>query len=168
MRLRNRAMRRFFFCAKFISLRGPGVGQFHALAALQRHGDFGDLRGKVFGDLRGGALRFEKFGVVKQRAENAEIFRAVNLVVGEFVSLLNRAVEIGADDVAVKIADNEQRRIEQRFAVAEQLLVSLVEIFLFAFVFPAEAAFFPNVGKAALAPARRRRAFRASRKAPRL
>ena len=39
--------------------------------------------------------------------------------------------------------------IFQRFAVTEQLLVSLVEIFLFAFVFPAETALFPNVGKAA-------------------
>ena len=33
-------------------LAGFGVGQFHAFAALQRPGDFGDLRGQVFGDLR--------------------------------------------------------------------------------------------------------------------
>ena len=79
-----------------------------------------------------------------------KIFRAVNLVVGEFVSFLNRAVEIGADDVAVEIADDEQRRIEQRFAVAEQLLVGFVEVLLFALVFPAETALFPHVGKAAL------------------
>jgi hypothetical protein len=55
-------------------------------------------------------------------------------VVGEFVNLLHRAVEIGFDDVAVKIAHHEQGRIEQRFAVAEKLLVSLVQVLLFAFV----------------------------------
>ncbi len=90
-----------------------------------------------------------KSGSVNSGAEQAQIFRAVNLGVGELVRLLHRAVEIGADDVAVEIADDEQGRIQQRFAVAEQLLVGFVEIFLFAFVFPGEAALFPHVGKAA-------------------
>ena len=102
-----------------------------------------------FGDLRRGALRLEKIGIFKQGAEQAQIFRAVNLVVGELVGLLDCAVEIGADDVAVKIANHEQRRIEQRFAVTEQLLVRLVEILFLALVFPGETAFFPHVGKAA-------------------
>src|ERR1017187_2080509 len=102
---------------------GFGVGKLHAFAALQRLGDGGDLRRNFLGDLRGGALRFEVVGIFKQRAQDAEIFRAINLIVGEFVNVLNRAVEIGFDDVAVEIADDEQRRIEQRFAVTEQLFV---------------------------------------------
>src|ERR1035437_6755342 len=128
---------------------GFGIGQFDAFAALQRLGDGGNLPGNFFSDLRGGALRLEKFRIGEKRAENAEIFRAVNLVVGEFVNFLNRAVKIGFDEVAVKIADDKQGRIQQRFTVAEKLFVSLVEIFLFAFVFPAETALFPNVGKTA-------------------
>ena len=65
------------------------------------------------------------------------------------MDLLHGAVEVRFDDVAVKIADDEQRRIQERFTVAEQLLVGFIEIFLFAFVFPGEAALFPHVGKAA-------------------
>ncbi|MCX6911246.1 MAG: hypothetical protein NTY01_24835 [Verrucomicrobia bacterium] len=130
---------------------GPGVGPFAALSFLQRHGDFGEGFCQVFGDLRGGALRFEKVGILKQSAKQAKVFRAVNLIVREFVRFLNRAVEVGADDVAVEIADNEQGRIEQRLAVAEQLLVSVVEILFLALVFPPETTFSPYVGKAALA-----------------
>jgi hypothetical protein len=97
--------------AKFFA--GAGVGVFGAFAFLERDGDLGELLGERLGDLGGGALRFEKFRIGEKRAENPQIFRAVNLVVGEFVYLLNRAVEIGFDDVAVKIADHKQRRIQQ-------------------------------------------------------
>ena len=107
------------------------------------------MRRNFFSNLRGRALRFKKIGTFKQCAKRAKIFRAVNLLVGEFVNILNRAIEICADDVAVKIADNKQRRIQQRFTVAEKLLVSFVEIFLFALVFPRKAIFFPHVGKTA-------------------
>ena len=61
--------------------------------------------------------------------------------------LLHRAVEIRADDVAVKIADDEQRRIEQAFAIAEKLLVGFFEVFTRPLVFPSEAIAFPHVGK---------------------
>ena len=80
-----------------------------------------------------------KFGIFEHGAEHAQVFRAVNLGVGELVGLLDRAVEVGADDVAVEIADDQQGRIEQRLAVAEQLLVGFVEVLLLALVFPAEA-----------------------------
>ena len=65
--------------------------------------------------------------------------------------LLNRAVEIGADDEAVEIANHEQGWIEQRFAITEKLFVCFVEVLFLALVFPGEAALFPHVGKAALA-----------------
>ena len=45
--------------------------------------------------------------------------RIVDVRVDELMRLLDGAVEIGADDVAVEIADHEQRRIEQRFAIAK-------------------------------------------------
>ena len=61
------------------------------------------------------------------------MFRPVNLVVGKFVDFLDCAAEIGADDVAVEIADDQQRRVEQRFAVTEQLTVGFVEALLLAF-----------------------------------
>ena len=142
-------MRRFLRWAKLISARVWASASSSAFALLQGAGDLGDRLGECFGDLRGGALRFEEIGILEQRAEKAQILRAINLVVGELVGLLDRAVEVGADDVAVEIADDQQRRIEQRFAVAEQLLVGFVEVLLLALVFPGEAALFPHVGKAA-------------------
>ena len=82
--------------------------------------------------------------------ENPQVLRAVNLVIGELVGFLDGAVEVGADDVAVEIADDEQGRVEQALAVAEQLLVGFVEALLLALVFPAEKVLLPHVGKAAL------------------
>ncbi|MGA2177762.1 MAG: hypothetical protein ABSH38_22530 [Verrucomicrobiota bacterium] len=45
--------------------------------------------------------------------KNPQVFRAVNLVVDEFVNFLHRAVKVRFDNVAVKIAHHEQGRIEQ-------------------------------------------------------
>ena len=129
---------------------GPGVGQFGAFALLERLGDLGELLRQRLGDLVGGALGLEVVGILEQGVEDAQVLRAVNRVVGELVGFLDRAVEVGADDVAVEIADDEQGRIEQRLAVAEQLLVGFVEALFLALVFPAEAALFPDVGEAAL------------------
>jgi hypothetical protein len=52
------------------------------------------------------------------------------------------------DFESVVIADHEQRRILEVLAVAKQLLISGGEVVVFAFVFPAEEPFFPNVGEA--------------------
>ena len=82
--------------------------------------------------------------------ENPQVLRAVNLVIGELEGLLDRAVEIGADDVAVEIADDEQGRIQERFPVAEELPIGLVKVPPLALVFPGEAALLPDVGEAAL------------------
>ncbi len=111
----------------------------------------GELLGELPGDFVRGALGLEETGILKTRPEDPQVLRAVKLVVGELVGLPDRAVEVGADDVAVEIADDEQGRVEQGLAVALKLPVSLVEVLLLALVFPAEAVPFPNVGKAALA-----------------
>ncbi len=102
-------MRRFFLCAKFISARLLAS----ASSTLSRF--CSDLAiSAIFSasssvTARSRPLRFEKIRVGQNRREqDPKIFRAVNLVVGEFVNLLNRAVEIRFDDVAVKIADHEQ------------------------------------------------------------
>ncbi|HEU0010822.1 MAG TPA: hypothetical protein VFT34_13475 [Verrucomicrobiae bacterium] len=68
---------------------------------------------------------------------------------------MDRAVEIRADDVAIKIANDEQWGIEQGFPIAEKLLVRFVEVLFLALVFPSEAALFPHVGKAAFVRLRR-------------
>src|SRR5206468_10012382 len=77
--------------------------------------------------------------------------RIVDVGVGKLMGLLDGAVEIGADDVAIEIANHEQWRIKQRFAITQELLIGSVQVFLFAFVFQSEEAAFPDIGETALA-----------------
>jgi hypothetical protein len=62
------------------------------------------------------------------------------------MDFLDGAGEIGVDLKAVEIANDEQRRVLQALAVLEQLLISGLEVFVFALVFPAELALHPHVG----------------------
>ena len=126
------------------------VAQLAALALLQRPGDACDLRGEFLGDLRGGALRLEELGLAKERAEQADVFRFIDLAVRELVRFLDGAVEICLNDVAIEIADDEKRRILERLAIPQELTIGVVEILLLAFVLPGEAVLFPDIRETAL------------------
>ena len=139
-------MRRLFFCATLISRAGE-ASSVRRSPVLQRTGDGGNSFRQLFGDTRRRSQRAEEIRVLKKVTKQFDDFGIVNPVVGEFVNLLNRAVKIGFDDVAVEIANDEQWRIEQRFAVTEQLLVSLVEVLFLALVFPAKQSFFQTSAK---------------------
>ena len=54
-------------------------------------------------------------------------------------------VEIGVDADNVHVAHDQQRRVFKVGAVFEKLVIGGVEVFLFAFVFPAEEIFFPDI-----------------------
>ena len=82
--------------------------------------------------------------------EKPQVLRAVNLVIGELEGFLDGAVEVGADDVAVEVADDQQGRVEQGLAVAEELFIGVVEALFLALVFPAEEVLLPDIGEAAL------------------
>jgi hypothetical protein len=45
------------------------------------------------------------------------------------------------------VADDQQRRILQSFAITEQLIVGSIEILVLAFVFPAKEPALPNIRK---------------------
>jgi hypothetical protein len=100
--------------------------------------------------VRGGALRLKKIRLAKEGAEQVNVFGFIDLAVRELVSFLDGAVEICLNDVAIKIADHEERRILEGLAITQELFVSRLEIFLFAFVLPGEAVLFPNIGETAL------------------
>jgi hypothetical protein len=126
-----------------------GVAEFDGLAALERTGDHGDRGGERFGDLRGRLRGAKMLRILEEGAENAQMARLIEAVVGELVDFENGAVEIGADDEAVEVAGDEERWIFERLAVAEELAVGGVEVGVFAFVFPAEATAPPHVGETA-------------------
>ena len=94
-------------------LAGLRVAELDGLALLERERDGRDLAGEGFRNLRRGLLRAERARIRDHGAEHAQGLRRIDLRVGELVGLLHRAVEIRADDEAVEIADDEQRRVEQ-------------------------------------------------------
>ena len=109
------------------------------------------MAGEGLGDLGGGADGPERFRVGEERAQDAPVARLVDPRQVEVVDLLDRDVEVGADDEALEVADDQQGRVEQGLAVAEELLVGLVEVLALALVFPGEAILPPDVGEATLA-----------------
>jgi hypothetical protein len=129
---------------------GAGVEKFGRFTLLKGTRHFADLLGQLFGDFVGGALRLEEVGIIEDSAQEPKISGLVDVRVAEFVGLLDGAGEIRADDVAIEIANDEQWRIEERFAVPEKLLVSGIEVLLLAFIFPGETTALPDIGKAAL------------------
>ena len=68
------------------------------------------------------------------------------------MGLRDGAGEVGVDDDAVEVARDEIRRVRERVAVAEQLVVGSVQVLGLALVFPAEAILLPHV-REAVAPA---------------
>ena len=55
--------------------------------------------------------------------------------------------EIGVDDDALDVADDQERRVLQRFSVLEELLIRLLQVSIGSLVLPAEEALLPDVGK---------------------
>lgn len=66
----------------------------------------------------------------------------------EDVNPLFRTCEIRMDFKMLLVADRQQRRVLQVFAVIQQLQVRRVQVFMLALVLPCEMAALPNVGKA--------------------
>ena len=87
---------------------GVGVRQFGAFALLQGRATSANFSASFSVTCAVVRWGLRKSGSSNSGAEHAQVLRAVNLVVGELVGFLDRAVEIGADDVAVEIADDQQ------------------------------------------------------------
>ena len=127
------------------------VGQFNRFAFLKRTGDCSNLSGQFLRDFRSCPLRLKEIRICEDRPQQVQDVWTVDVRICELVCLLHRTVEVGANDVTIEIADNEQRGIEQRLAIAQELLIRGIEILLFALVFPCKESVLPNVGEAALA-----------------
>lgn len=128
-----------------------GIAEFDGFTALERAGDRGDGVGEIFRDLGGGLSGLEIFGAIKQCSQQAEIAGFVDVVVGELVDLEDGAVEIGFNDKPVEVARDEQRRVLERFAIFQELLVRFVQVRVLPFILPPEAVFPPDISEPAFA-----------------
>ena len=111
------------------------------------------LAGNVFGSQRG----FEKIGIGEDRAELFQASGREEIVEREGADLFDAVGEIGMDDNAIDVRDDQQRRILQRLTILQELLIGFIEIGVLAFVFPREETFLPHIGESPIRPAIYRR-----------
>lgn len=84
---------------------------------------------------------------MKDVTEDFEVAGRVEAGQRDGEGLLSGVGEVGVDLEAVEVADDEQGRIFEGGAVLVELFAGLGEIFAFAFVFPAEEIFFPDIAQ---------------------
>ena len=85
----------------------------------------GELPGRLLCHLLGGLRRAQRVRIVKCLAQDRQLLRQQQIIQAQLVDPLDGVSEVRVDDDALKIADDQQRRVEQRLAVLEELLVGL-------------------------------------------
>ena len=125
-------------------------------ARPQALGQSGELRGCSFGHLCGSLSGFQPSRIGENRAQHLERWKVTSrgrLVLNkigqvECEHLLQSVGIIGMDLEAIKVTYDQQRRVFQVFAILKQLLIRLVEVFVFPFVLPCEISALPHVSEA--------------------
>ena len=110
------------------------------------------LRGLLC-DLFCSLFRPEKVRVVEKGVELGASFARQQVVECEGDDAFGGVGEIGVNDDALNVAHDEQGRIQEGFAILQELLVGVVQVCALAFVFPREKIFFPHICKAVAAVA---------------
>jgi hypothetical protein len=103
-------------------------------------GQLGELLRDFLGDLVGGLAGAERVGIGEGSLEQIERRRISDVEQRKAVDFLGRVREVGVDFEAVQVADDEQRRVFQVFAIKLKLLVRFVEVPALFLVFPGEMA----------------------------
>ena len=117
----------------------------------QQVGQTPELSGGGFGDLGRGLGDAELVGVEEDGVQLRTAGGSEQFGQGQGDGLVGCVDELRMDDDLVEIADDEEGRVLQVFAVVEDLAVGGVEVGVFALVFPGEVALLPDVGPTLLA-----------------
>ena len=139
------------------------MGDFGGVEAALAHGfgHVGEMLGGFLGDGDAGFAGPQFFGIEENGAEDFEAARLAEAVERDFVRDGYGFGEIGADDDAVQVADDEDWRAGEGIAVEEELIIGVVQILVLALVFPAEEILFPDIGEAIAAAVLLRALFKA-------
>jgi hypothetical protein len=84
----------------------------------------------------------------EEKAQGGEVVRLVDLGQGDVVDDLGGIREVGVDEDALGVGDDQQGRILERVFIGKELGVGDIEVLFVAFVLPAEVAAFPDIGEA--------------------
>lgn len=120
-------------------------------AGAQAVGQRGELLRRLLGDELAGDAGLELVGIGEGEPEQAALFRRHQIGDAELVAYAGRVGEVGVDDEALGVADDQQRRVLQRRGVLLELGIGGGEIGMGLLVFPAEAAALPHIRPAGLA-----------------
>ena len=125
---------------------------FRFLAApAQAVGQLRKVAGGLFGDLLRSLRGLESRGVVKQVAQRLQAFGGRQIIQSEGGNAFNRVGKVGVNLERIDIRDDQQGRVFEGFAVLEKLLVSLIQVGVFALVFPGKMPAVPHIGEAVAA-----------------
>ena len=100
------------------------------------------------GHLRRGLLRAKGFGVVEDVAQVSQALRRQQIVERQGQRALDAVGEVAVDRDRLDVADDQQRRVLQRFPVLQQLAVGLLHAAARPFVLDGEVAAIPDIGPA--------------------
>lgn len=114
-------------------------------------GELSKTLGRFFCDGLRRAPRTQRLGVAEQPPQHIEVGGLGEAGQIEGMHLFDRAGEVGVDLETVQVADDQQRRVFEGFAVEQQLVVGGYQVLVLAFVLPAEVAALPDVGPAVAA-----------------
>ena len=78
-------------------------------------------------------------------AHDLDIPRSIQIVEFDLVSLAYGRCEVSVDLESIHIAHDQQGRIFKSFAILKELVVSCYQIFMLAFVLPAEESTLPHI-----------------------
>ena len=123
-----------------------GLGRVAIVA--QALGEGGEFGGGVLGQRVAGFGRFEAAGVGEGGEQRVAVRGVAQVVERDGVGLLDGVGPVGADDDAVHVGHDQERRVLERDGVVEELTVGGVEVCVLSLLFPAEAALAPDVGPA--------------------
>ena len=107
-----------------------------------------ELLRRLLGHLLWGLAGAQRVGVGERLAQQIQPGGVQQIFQRQMVRLFGGVGEVGVDDDALHVADDEQRRVEEGLAILEELGVGLVEVGVLAFVLPRKMAHLPDVGPA--------------------
>ncbi len=119
----------------------------------QALGNIAETGGGFFSDSAVGCARAEFVRLKEKAAQHFQATDRADLTQGDPMHLRRRAGEVGVDFKVARVAGDKQRRIIERLAVLQELLVGLGEVGASALVFEGEEAAFPDVGPTVAAAA---------------
>ena len=107
-----------------------------------------ELLGRLLGHLLRGLAGAQRVRVGERLAQDLQPGGFQQIFQRQIVRLFGGVGEVGVDDDALHVADDEQRRVEKGLAILEELGVGLIEVGVLTLVLPGEMAHLPDVGPA--------------------